>query len=89
MPSPLTPFIARPILEVTLRGLDAVSVGAVVGSFFAALALFAVPITLLGAVAPFAIRLALVDVKEAARSRGACTRSRRSAASSAPSSRRS
>ena len=29
----LTPFIARPILEVALRGLDAVSVGAVVGSF--------------------------------------------------------
>ena len=61
----LTPFIARPILEVALRGLDAVSVGAVVGSFFAALALFAIPITLLGAVAPFAIRLALVDVAEA------------------------
>jgi predicted membrane-bound spermidine synthase len=61
----VTPFIARPILDVALRGLDAVSVGAVVGSFFAALALFAVPITLLGAVAPFAIRLALVDVSEA------------------------
>lgn len=60
-----TPFIARPILDLTLRGLDAVSVGAVVGSFFAALALFAVPITLLGAVSPFAIRLALDDVGEA------------------------
>jgi hypothetical protein len=57
----VTPFVARPILDVTLRGLDAVSVGAVVGSFFAALALFAIPITLLGAVAPCAIRLALVD----------------------------
>ena len=61
----VTPFIARPILDVALQGLDAVSVGAVVGSFFAALALFAVPITLLGAVAPFAIRLALVDVSQA------------------------
>jgi predicted membrane-bound spermidine synthase len=60
-----TPFVARPILDVALRGLDAVSVGAVVGSFFAALALFAVPITLLGAVSPFAIRLAIVDVGEA------------------------
>ena len=48
-----------------MRGLDAVSVGAVVGSFFAALALFAVPVTLLGAVSPFAIRLALDDVGEA------------------------
>jgi spermidine synthase len=61
----VTPFVARPILDLTVRGLDAVSVGAVVGSFFAALALFAVPVTLLGAVAPFAIRLALSDVGEA------------------------
>jgi spermidine synthase len=59
-----TPFIARPILDLALEGLDAVDVGAVVGSFFAALALFAIPVTLLGAVAPFAIRLALVDVAE-------------------------
>jgi predicted membrane-bound spermidine synthase len=61
----LTPFVARPILDLTVRGLDAVSVGAAVGSFFAALALFAVPVTLLGAVAPFAIRLALTNVDEA------------------------
>ena len=59
------PFVSRPILDVAVRGLDAVSVGAVVGSFFAALALFAIPVTLLGAVSPFAIRLALDDVGEA------------------------
>ncbi len=74
----VTPFVARPILDVALRGLDAVSVGAVVGSFFAALALFAIPITLLGAVAPFSIRLALVDVvARPGRSPGGSTRSRR------------
>jgi spermidine synthase len=61
----VTPFVARPILDVALEGLDAVNVGAVVGSFFAALALFAVPVTLLGVVSPFAIRLALADVGEA------------------------
>jgi spermidine synthase len=60
-----TPFVARPVLGLAVEGLDAVDVGAVVGSFFAALALFAVPVTLLGAVAPFAIRLALDDVGEA------------------------
>ncbi len=59
-----TPFVARPILDLAVEGLDAVDVGAVIGSFFAALALFAVPVTLLGAVSPFAIRLALRDVGE-------------------------
>ncbi len=61
----VTPFVARPVLGVAVEGLDAIDAGAVVGSFFAALALFAVPITLLGAVSPFAIRLALEDVGEA------------------------
>ena len=60
-----TPFVARPILDLAVEGLDAVSVGAVVGSFFAALAIFAVPVTLLGTVSPFAIRLALDSVSEA------------------------
>src|SRR5919109_543306 len=31
----VTPFAARPILDVAVRGLDALSLGAVVGSFFA------------------------------------------------------
>jgi predicted membrane-bound spermidine synthase len=60
-----TPFIARPILDLAVRGLDVATVGAVVGSFFAALALFAIPVTLLGAVSPFAIRLAISDVEQA------------------------
>ena len=59
------PFIARPVLEVALEGFDALSAGAVVGSFFSALALFAIPITLLGMVAPFAIRLAISKVETA------------------------
>jgi spermidine synthase len=59
------PFVSRPILDAAVRELDAVSVGAVVGSFFAAVALFVVPVTLLGMVSPFAIRLALEDVGEA------------------------
>ena len=59
------PFVARPILDVAVRGFDSLSVGAVAGSFVAALALFALPVTLLGMVSPFAIRLALVDVASA------------------------
>ena len=60
-----TPFAARPLLDFALEGLDAVSVGAVVGSFFAALLLFAVPVTLLGTVSPWAIRLDVRDVASA------------------------
>jgi len=59
------PFVARPVLDLAVRGLDQLSAGAVVGSFFATIALFSVPVTLLGMVSPFAIRLALRDVAEA------------------------
>jgi spermidine synthase len=61
----LIPFIARPVLDATVQQLDTASLGAAVGSFFAALALFAVPVTLLGTVSPFAIRLALPSVENA------------------------
>ena len=66
----ILPFIARPILEVAVTGLDALSAGAVVGSFFAALALFAIPITLLGMVAPFAIRLSISTIETAGSTAG-------------------
>jgi spermidine synthase len=59
------PFAAGPFLDVSVNGLDQVSAGAAIGSFFAVLALFAPPVTLLGMVAPFAIRLAIEDVRDA------------------------
>ena len=61
----LIPFVSSPILDVASTGLDEVSAGAVIGSFFGTLLLFAPPIVLLGMVAPFAIRLALVEVASA------------------------
>src|SRR5205807_7165686 len=48
------PFVARPLLDLAVHGLDAVSAGAIIGSFAATLALFSVPVTLLGMVSPFA-----------------------------------
>ncbi len=66
----VTPFAGRPILDVAVRGFDAVSVGSVVGSFLAAMALFAVPVTALGAAAPFAVRLALTRVDDAGKTAG-------------------
>jgi spermidine synthase len=61
----LIPFVSSPILDVASSGLDEVSAGAVIGSFFGTLLLFAPAIVLLGMVAPFAIRLALVDLSSA------------------------
>jgi spermidine synthase len=61
----IIPFVARPFLDQTVRELDTVSLGAAVGSFFAAIALFAIPVTFLGMVSPFAIRVALPAVERA------------------------
>jgi spermidine synthase len=61
----IVPFAARPLLDLSVEGLDELSAGGAVGSFFAVLALFVPPVTLLGMVAPFAIRLAIADVAAA------------------------
>ena len=61
----MTPFIARPFLDAAVGNLDDASAGAVIGSFFAVLLLFAPAVVLLGMVSPFAIRLAITDVESA------------------------
>jgi spermidine synthase len=61
----VTPFLARPFLDLSVEGLDQVSEGAAIGSFVGTLLLFAPPIALMGMAAPFAIRLALADVEHA------------------------
>jgi spermidine synthase len=59
------PFASRPLLDLAVQGLDQVSTGAAVGSFFGTLVLFAPPVVLLGMVAPYAIRLWIADVRAA------------------------
>ena len=61
----IVPFAAGPLLDVSVEGLDEISAGAAIGSFFAVLLLFAPSVTLLGMVAPFSVRLAIVDVRDA------------------------
>ena len=61
----LATLVARPILDLSVEGLDRVSAGAAIGSFFGVLVLFVPPVTLMGMVAPFAIRLAITDVETA------------------------
>jgi spermidine synthase len=61
----LVPFAAGPFLRVSVHALDSVSAGAFLGSLVAVLALVAVPVLLLGAVSPYAVRLSVVAVEEA------------------------
>ena len=66
----VVPFIARPFLDVSVDALDSVSAGAFVGSLIGVLFLVAVPVILLGACSPYALRLAVPDVEHSGRVAG-------------------
>src|SRR4051812_994449 len=66
----IVPFIAGPFLRVSVEALDRVEAGAFVGSLIAVLILVAAPVLLLGAVAPYAVRLSVRTVEEAGRVAG-------------------
>jgi spermidine synthase len=61
----LVPFVADPFLRLSVSALGALSVGGFLGSLAAVLVLVAIPVVLLGAVAPYANRLSLGAVVEA------------------------
>src|ERR671921_474624 len=56
------PFAARPFLGFSVDAFDTVSVSGFAGSLFGVLVLVAAPVTLLGAAAPWAVRLAVAGV---------------------------
>ncbi len=64
------PFMAKPFLDVTINGIDSVSTGAVLGSFFASVVLFVPSVLLLGTVSPFAIRIGISDMDKAGSTAG-------------------
>lgn len=66
----LTPFLARPILQRSLDAFDDVAIGAFYGSLIGVLVILAVPITLLGFVSPYAIRLLVPDVSHSGNTSG-------------------
>ncbi len=66
----IVPFISRPVLFAAADAFDQLQVGVLLGAFTAVLVLLVVPITLLGTISPFAIRLTLTDSKEAGRTAG-------------------
>lgn len=66
----LIPLIARPVVQAAAAAVFTAQAGPTIGSFLAVLILFSVPVTLLGCVSPFAIRLAVSDVNSAGKIAG-------------------
>ncbi|HEX3723645.1 MAG TPA: fused MFS/spermidine synthase, partial [Nitrolancea sp.] len=66
----LIPILSRPILEKSLSAFASYSVGAFYGSLVGVILLFAIPVTLLGFVSPYAIRLSLNRVNAAGNTAG-------------------
>jgi spermidine synthase len=66
----LVPLIAQPFLDLSVRAFDDIDVGAALGSLVGVLGLVAVPVLLLGAVSPWAIRLSVERVEDAGRAAG-------------------
>lgn len=61
----LVPLAARPVLRFAAGAFDSLQLGGMVGAFAAVLILFSLPITLLGTASPFAVRLSLLDARQA------------------------
>src|SRR5919112_1876556 len=66
----VVPIVAQPLLTVSVDAFDDVSVGAFAGSLFGVLALVSVPVLMLGAVSPWAIRLKLQRVEDSGETAG-------------------
>ena len=61
----IVPYIAQPVLRAAANAFDGLQVGILLGSFVAVLILFSIPVTLLGMISPFAIRLSMDDARRA------------------------
>jgi predicted membrane-bound spermidine synthase len=59
----VVPYVANPVLRFAAKSFEGLDVAVLLGSFAAVLILFSVPVTLLGMISPFAIRLSMDDPK--------------------------
>jgi spermidine synthase len=66
----LIPFVSEPILQLCTRGLNDRNGSVFYSSMVAVILLFAVPVTLLGFVSPFAVRLTVRHLGDAGRGAG-------------------
>src|SRR5512141_2238139 len=66
----VVPYIATPVLRLAAKSFEGLDVAVLLGSFAAVLILFSVPVTLLGTISPFAIRLSVDDTAHAGQTSG-------------------
>jgi spermidine synthase len=57
----IVPYISNPVLRAAAAAFDTLRVGLLAGAFSGVLILFTIPVTLLGTISPFAIRICLDD----------------------------
>ena len=68
--SALIPLVARPIITRAASAVFGAEAALALGSFIVILILFSVPVTLLGMVSPFVIRLAVTDIESSGKVAG-------------------
>ena len=61
----IVPYVASPVLRLAANAFDGIQVGVLAGAFVGVLVLFTLPVTLLGMISPFAIRLSMDDAGHA------------------------
>ena len=66
----LVPIVAQPFLSLSVTAFDNLSLGAGFGSLLGVLALVAIPVLMLGAVSPWAIRLKLESIDDSGQTAG-------------------
>ncbi len=66
----LVPYIAGPVLRSAASAFEFLQIGMLGALFIAVLVLFSVPVTLLGTISPFAIRLSVEDMSHAGQTSG-------------------
>ncbi len=66
----LIPLVSRPILAASITAFSAFSLGGFYGSLLGTIVLFAIPVTLLGCVSPYAIRLSVESLTGAGNTAG-------------------
>ena len=66
----VVPYISGPVLRLAANAMDNLQIGIIAGAFVGVLVLFTIPVTLMGMISPFAIRLSINDAGHAGNTAG-------------------